>query len=53
MDFNLTKEQEMIRNLVQDFAEKEIKPIADEIALNCRYAATPRRPSTRWRNWTS
>jgi len=37
MDFNLTKEQEMIRNMVQDFAEKEVKPIADEIDLNCRY----------------
>jgi len=37
MDFNLTKEQEMIRNMVRDFAEKEVKPIAEEIDLNCRF----------------
>ena len=28
MDFNLTTEQEMIRDMVRDFAEKNIKPIA-------------------------
>jgi alkylation response protein AidB-like acyl-CoA dehydrogenase len=26
MDFNLTTEQEMIRDMVRDFAEKNIKP---------------------------
>lgn len=31
MDFTLTKEQEMIRNMVREFAEKEIEPIAQEI----------------------
>lgn len=31
MDFNQTKEQEMIRAMVSEFAEKEIKPIASEI----------------------
>ncbi len=28
MDFNLTTEQEMIRDMVRDFAEKSIKPVA-------------------------
>lgn len=31
MDFNLTKEQEMIRRMVRDFGEGEVKPIAAEI----------------------
>ncbi|MBQ0060053.1 MAG: acyl-CoA dehydrogenase [Lachnospiraceae bacterium] len=31
MDFQLTKEQEMIRKMVADFAENEVKPIAAEI----------------------
>ncbi|UCE36492.1 MAG: acyl-CoA dehydrogenase [Thermoplasmata archaeon] len=31
MDFRPTKEQEMIRNMVSEFAEKEIKPLAKEI----------------------
>lgn len=31
MDFNLTKDQEMIRDVVRDFAEQEIVPRASEI----------------------
>ena len=31
MDFNLTKEQEMVRKLMHDFAEKEVKPLAAEV----------------------
>jgi len=31
MDFELTEEQEMIRRMVRDFAEKEIVPIAGEM----------------------
>ncbi len=31
MNFELTKEQEMIRDMVRDFAEKEIKPYAREV----------------------
>ncbi|MTI60353.1 MAG: acyl-CoA dehydrogenase [Firmicutes bacterium] len=31
MDFNLTEEQEMIRKVVRDFAQKEVEPIAAEI----------------------
>ncbi|MBS4536705.1 acyl-CoA dehydrogenase [Clostridium sp. D2Q-14] len=31
MNFSLTKEQEMIRKVINDFAENEVKPIAAEI----------------------
>lgn len=30
MNFDLTKEQEMIRNLIRDFADAEVAPGADE-----------------------
>src|SRR5512136_2211889 len=30
MDFRLTEEQEMIRDMVRDFAENEVKPVAME-----------------------
>ncbi|MBU5436584.1 acyl-CoA dehydrogenase [Tissierella sp. MSJ-40] len=31
MNFNLTKEQEMVRSVMKEFTEKEVKPIAAEI----------------------
>ena len=31
MDFDLTPEQEMIRQTVRDFAEKEIRPVAADV----------------------
>ena len=31
MDFNLTKEQEMVKKLIRDFAKNEVKPLAAEI----------------------
>ncbi len=31
MDFNLSKEQEMLQKMYQDFAENEVKPLAQEI----------------------
>ncbi|MFC4738288.1 acyl-CoA dehydrogenase family protein [Bacillus daqingensis] len=37
MDFQLTKEQRMIQDMVQDFAEKEIAPIADSIDKEERF----------------
>ena len=37
MNFDLTKEQEMIRKFVREFAEKEVKPIAAEIDENHRF----------------
>ncbi|NJP36621.1 acyl-CoA dehydrogenase family protein [Alkalicoccus luteus] len=37
MDFQLTKEQRMIQNMVKDFAEKEIAPIADSIDKEERF----------------
>jgi butyryl-CoA dehydrogenase len=37
MDFALTKEQEMVRKMVRDFAETELRPIAAEIDKTCEY----------------
>lgn len=37
MDFSLTEEQELIRNMVREFAENEVKPIAAEIDKNHRF----------------
>ena len=37
MDFQLSKEQEMARNLFREFAEKEVKPLAQEIDENERF----------------
>ncbi|GGA62127.1 acyl-CoA dehydrogenase family protein [Ornithinibacillus halotolerans] len=37
MDFNLTKEQEMIRKMVRDFAEKVIKPRTIEIDTEAKF----------------
>ena len=31
MDFTLSKEHEMARTLFHDFAEKEVKPLAQEV----------------------
>ncbi len=36
-DMFLTEEQKMVREMVRDFAEKEIKPIAAEIDINERF----------------
>ncbi|MBB6449562.1 hypothetical protein HNR44_001511 [Geomicrobium halophilum] len=37
MDFELTREQRMIRDMVRDFAETEVAPIADEVDRNDRF----------------
>ena len=37
MDFKLSKEQEMIRNVMKEFAECEVKPIAAEIDESSRF----------------
>ena len=39
MDFNLTEEQTMIRDMVREFAEKELRPIAAEIDRDQRFPA--------------
>ena len=31
MDFHLTKEQEMVRKMYREFAENEVKPLAEEL----------------------
>ncbi len=37
MDFSLTEEQELIRNMVREFVEQEVKPIAVEIDKKHRF----------------
>lgn len=37
MDFQLTKEQQMIKEMTSAFAEKEIKPIAIELDIHSRF----------------
>ena len=39
MDFNLTREQELIRKMMQSFVENEVKPIAAEIDRTHEYPA--------------
>ena len=31
MDYSLTKEQKMVQQLAREFAQKEVKPLAEEI----------------------
>ncbi|UCE73519.1 MAG: acyl-CoA dehydrogenase [Methanomassiliicoccales archaeon] len=37
MDFALTKEQEMVRKMVREFAENELRPIAADIDKTCEF----------------
>ncbi len=39
MDFELTDEQELIRNTVREFAESELAPVAGEVDRNHRFPA--------------
>ena len=33
MDFHLTKEQLMLRKMYREFAENEVKPLAEDISI--------------------
>ena len=48
MDLHLSREQEMLRKMYRDFAENEVKPLAEWVDEN---EAFPRRPSRRWPSW--
>ena len=37
MDFHLTREQELIRQMMRDFTENEVKPIAAETDKTSTY----------------
>ena len=37
MDFNLSREHQMIRKMMAEFTEKEVKPIAAETDRTCEY----------------
>ena len=39
MNFNLTKTQELFRQMIREFAEKEVKPLAAEIDEQERFPA--------------
>ena len=37
MDFNLSREHQLIRKMIAEFTEKEVKPIAAETDRTCEY----------------
>src|SRR5665648_1229791 len=37
MDFNLTKEQEMIQKMMRKFSETEVAPIAEELDVEAKF----------------
>ena len=37
MDFNLSKEHLMLRKMYRDFAENEVKPLAEDVDENERF----------------
>ena len=39
MNFSLTREQELVRKMMQEFTENEVKPIAAEIDRTHEYPA--------------
>ena len=50
MDFQLSKELEMLRKAVREFADQEIAPNADQWDQE-RLFPLRRRPSNPWANW--
>ena len=48
MDFMLSKQHEMARTLFKEFAEKEVKPLAQEVDET--EAATPLHMLCAWKN---
>ena len=41
MDFTLSKKHEMARTLFKEFAEKEVKPLAQDVDENCLLYTSP------------
>ena len=48
MDFHLTREQEMVRKMYREFAENEVKPLAEELDEEERF---PLETVVRWASW--
>ena len=48
MDFHLTNEQQMLRKMYREFAENEVKPLAEEIDEEERF---PMETVERWPSW--
>ena len=48
MNLDLTEEQAMIRDLTRDFADKEVRPVAEAIDREARF---PRETVVRMASW--
>ena len=48
MDFHLTREQELVRQMMHDFTENEVKPIAAETDKTSTYPARTSRSCSIW-----
>ena len=53
MDFTLSKEHEMARTLFHDFAEKEVKPLAQEVDETEHFPTETVKKMQRRRRWVS
>lgn len=51
MDFHLTREQELVRQMMHDFTENEVKPIAAETDKTSTYPARTSRSCSIWALW--
>ena len=47
MDFHLTREQELVRQMMHDFTENEVKPIAAETDKTSTYPPREHREAVR------
>ena len=48
MNFKLTKQQEHIRSMVREFAEKEVAPLAKQIDIEARFPTKPLKKQQSW-----
>ncbi len=48
MDFTLSKEHEMARKLFHDFAENEVKPLAQEVDETEHFPEEPLKDAEAW-----
>lgn len=48
MDFTLSKEHEMARKLFHDFAENEVKPLAQEVDETEHFPEKPLKDAEAW-----
>lgn len=51
MDFSLNREQELIRKMITEFTENEVKPIAAEIDRTHEFPAENIQKCSSWALW--